>query len=461
MGFSIRPTVGDSYDLLLKKLEAVFFAQGASHYPVSMENSYTTLKRLVQNTEELVDNGVFPAPNDTENRLWKKLLTNVATWIDVDPGVPTVFHLLIIGQSNAVGVIEFATDQSPVAGGLMFNGGVSPGGAGLTSLVTLVDNPDQTIAPTLAAWLRANAGSDNYEFLVSNVAVDAAPYTSLMQGTVPYNNSLAQVTAAKSLAEAAGKQYVFLGICCIHGESDDTNVAYQSDLIDWQANYDTDIKAITGQANDVLFYAVQQTAYRFDQNGKTPPLYLGSSQTQLLNAAISEPTKIKIIGPQYMFDYADLIHHTTADRRWQGEQFAVAIYQDHFGAGYTPFIPLSATLSGSDIDIEFQVPTPPLQFNFSETMYRSAKGFTYWDDVGLFATISSVNIVGPTTVRVTLAAPPTGANQRIMYAGFPVLDVGPPKLQGTCGNLTDSTTGVSLREYNLVRFCPNFNLPVT
>jgi hypothetical protein len=374
---------------------------------------------------------------------------------------PTVYHVLVTGQSNGYGAAILGNDLTPAPGGRMFNAGVIPGGTGLTSIVQLVDNAIQTVAPTLAARLAAEIGHGLV--LVSNVAVPSAIYTALKKGTSPYNDSLAQVTAAKNLTLGSGLTYRFLGVCVVHGETDDVNnnSNYAANVIEWATDYDTDIRAITGQAETVPLFFVQHSHNRFDAQSRTPPLYAGSTSIGLFDAAVAQPTKVKLAGPQYMYDKTDSIHHTCAARRAQGEMFATQIHRDLIANTFAPFIPLSATLTSAVIDVVFQVPVPPLDFNFTDVVFRKNYGFAYWDANG-FGTILDTVILNPTTIRITLSAAPSGANKRLMYAGFPQTTAAiESKYFGPHGNLVDSDTFASLRGYNLVNFCPHFNIPVT
>lgn len=379
---------------------------------------------------------------------------------------PTVYHILIVGQSNAYGVTARFTDRSPVTGGFMFNGGVAPGsGAGIASLVTLADKAEQTIAPTMAAYLwQATSdnpgGGENRAFLISNVAVSGFRLDQICKGTQAYSDSLVQVLRARNLADAVGSDYHFIGICCLHGETDDglNTAGYEAALATYQHDYETDIKAITGQPGNIPIYIAQHHGQGFDGSGRTPPAYDYATTISTLRNCISHPDDFKFVCPQYQYPKPDTVHQSSAARRHEGELFGKAIYRDYFQGDFTPFLPLSAVRTGAVIDVSFQVPVAPLRWDFvNGPSFRVNYGFDYWDDEDHFLPILSVALHNATTVRITLSATPTGGSQRLLYGGLNQNAF--PFTFG--GNLADSDTASSLRGYPHYNFCPHFILPVT
>ncbi|RUS65323.1 hypothetical protein EGN72_00225, partial [Pseudorhodobacter sp. E13] len=75
----------------------------------------------------------------------------------------------------------------------------------------------------------------------------SSAYSDLKKGTLAYSNMITGVTRAKALADARGWKLVVLGALVKHGESDAASTTYQAELNQWQADVETDVRAITGQ----------------------------------------------------------------------------------------------------------------------------------------------------------------------------------------------------------------------
>jgi hypothetical protein len=98
-------------------------------------------------------------------------------------------------------------------------------------------------------------GQTSHDLLVSQHGIGGQPYSALKKGgtTACYANGIAQAKAGHDLAIAAGKSYVIRAVTNVHGESDHIalNTAYEANLLEWQADYEADAKALTGQAEGV------------------------------------------------------------------------------------------------------------------------------------------------------------------------------------------------------------------
>ncbi len=381
----------------------------------------------------------------------------------------TLNHLIVIGQSNGSGGQAFPLFQTTAPRGYMFNGGVMPGASSgnLASLVAYQEAPHddrnstgqacgQTVGATLISWLAANLPSTE-QFLVSNVSASAWDYAYLKKGTAPYNDSLAQVTAAKALALAAGKKYRVIGLICIHGEQDSVlhRTDYATNVVQWQTDYDTDIKAITGQSEMVALFACQAHSAPAELSN---PTLAGASDVLLYNANRLQPSKVVLVAPEYMLDFNTPPHFSPFSHAWLGEYFAKAVAAAFFdGSTPEPIAATSAVLSGSDIVVNFSVPVAPLRFDYAYTGYRDDHGFSFYDSTAS-AHVTGATITGPAQVTVHLSAAPTGANQALHYA---TQNAGSPVKLVSAGNLVDSDTAESLLGITLQNFAPSFSIAIT
>jgi hypothetical protein len=413
-----------------------------------------------------------------------------------------VNHILSTGQSNAV-----ANDGKPVLSttqpydNLMFDSGVMTGGScdtngcsryqKPTSLVPLVEgdtffSPIETMSSGLAneatrlARASSAAGSPiaRHDVLVSLHGRSGNGYWCLRKGGCdwwpghgyikPFDEGMMQVTDAFVLAKAAGKTYVVRAVTAIHGEHDhyggegyfplpgtdgtSTVPDYGHGLEEWQRDYESGIRAITGQSLPVPLL-VSQYSHWNDQ----PTTKIAYEQ---LAAHLRSRGKVVVIGPTYALPYTSACLHFTSDgERQLGEYFAKAyarIVVD--GLSWEPLRPLSITLEGNVVTARFLVPKPPLVLDTTRVSNPGNFGFEMVDDSGRTPAITSVELAGPDAVTITLAAPPTGAAKRLRYA-YTFHGCGG---SGTIarGNLRDSDETPSEAGYDLFNWAVHFDEPI-
>ena len=78
-------------------------------------------------------------------------------------------------------------------------------------------------------------------------------------GKRAYPASLNEARLWKGFAAAASKKFGYGGITLTHGECDAANTAYGAGLYRFWQDYNTDLKAITGQQQDVVLLVSQQS----------------------------------------------------------------------------------------------------------------------------------------------------------------------------------------------------------
>ncbi len=371
-------------------------------------------------------------------------------------------QILSTGQSLSVGVASSPalTTTQPYSN-LMLSGGVGGLGAG-GSFIPLVESGVETISSSMANTITANDTGNDFDVAVSLHGVSGYTYSQLKKGTGPFSTGMTQVTNAKSAAIALGRTSRVIGVTTIHGETDNYNgvsgATYQGYLEEWQNDYDTDVKAITGQSNEVILFLDQMSSFMSSYaNDATSeiPIYQ-------LYAAEENPSEIVLVAPKYFFNYSDRHHLTGASTRWLGEYYGKVIKKvvlDH--ETWRPLSPDLATRSGNIIDVDFHVPAGVLAFDTTLVSSRTNKGFEYYDSTSS-ATISNVEILDSDTVRVTLSGVPTGANQRIRYAytGTPGTNTGAQNAGSAAGNLRDTDPYTSLYGNTLYNWAVHFDEPI-
>ncbi len=373
-------------------------------------------------------------------------------------------HYLITGQSNGGGAAAMPLLSTASFGkNWMFVTGVRSSGVGLTSLSELVESSQtdptdgvtilgETVASSMARYMTNRTGLN---YLFSDVATSGFRYTQLAKTTTPYNNSIAQVTAGKLLKPTG---FRVDGVVNLHGETDQQfNVTtYAANLTTWQSDYETDIKAVTGQTGTIPMVVDQQNGYSPSQAGTLPsstgPTYGSSTAYQAWRAYLTNPTKVVLEGPRYQYPYnPDGLHLTSQGQRWKGEMFAKAA----LSSSWSPLYPTSAILSANVITVIFNVPVPPIVLDYAMVFNPGNAGFEYFD-AGTPPTITSVAITGPTTMTITLSGTPSGSNKQLRYGHTRSSTISAGPFTGARGNVRDSDASVSAYGYPLYNFCVQF-----
>ena len=278
----------------------------------------------------------------------------------------------------------------------------------------------------------------------------------------PFDEALMQVQSAKALAAAAGKTYAVRAVTVIQGQgesdsneqnfrpnpdgaalvsTDGTNtrlLSYTDALLDWQWDYDTKVRAITGQAQPIPMFVSQFGSMT------TPTSIIPQRQ---LDAHTKSNGKVNLVTPNYPFThYTDCLHYTAHSQRRLGAYFAKAYERVVVeGKKWEPTRPLSVTRAGAVITVKYVVPVPPLVVDTARVDATSTSftvqpvyGFIYRDST-MSAAITNVAVTAPDTVTITLSAAPTGANGVLRYAyEAQSANACPGPTNGARGNIRDS-----------------------
>lgn len=406
-------------------------------------------------------------------------------------------HVIITGQSNSVangGTDPLSTTQ-PFSN-LEFDTGVmsmhdcTNDGCKTfeepTGFVPLVegdaffDYPVETAASGLAneiTHLRAD-----HVVLVSVDGRSGNTYQCVRKGSCDYkpnvvdafDQGMREVKAAMALAAAGNKSYVVRAVAAIHGESDHYSYTegtqefpldgtdgspksikdYSDGLLEWQRDYESDIRAITRQKQPVPLLISQISGWNDAVTSKV-------AQWQV-DAHVRAPGKVILVGPSYplALSQEDCLHFTADGERHLGEYFGKVYAQVIFeGKPWEPVRPKSVKLTGATITVTFFVPKPPLVFDTEKVAAAANMGFTYTDD-GASPAITNVELAGPDTVKITLASVPDANDKRLRYAMNQEVGacIGTPR--GARGNVRDSDDTSSQQGYDLHNWAVHFDVPV-
>jgi hypothetical protein len=383
-----------------------------------------------------------------------------------------VNHVLGTGQSLSVGALGTPVlSAAQPYDNTMFVTGVLAGGTGLTSWKPLVESGVETMSSAFANHVTKMArevvllgqppGRTSHDLLVSAHGIGGQPYAALKKGgtLTAYANGMAQLKAGHDLAVAAKKSYVVRAVTNVHGESDSqlNNASYLANLLQWQADYETDVKAVTGQAEPVPMLHTQFSSWT--RLAGLPATSIIPAQQ--LAAHVSAPGKIVLVGAKYHLPYVgDGVHLTNEGYRHMGEDYA-KVYRRVVLEGKTwePVRPATITRVGKVVTVKMFVPAPPLVIDTTLVTDPGKNGFEWKDDGPGTPMIASVALTGPDTVVITLSAVPTGANPRLRYAFTGVSGALGGPTSGPRGNLRDSDATPSPEGYKLYNWCVHFEAP--
>lgn len=383
-----------------------------------------------------------------------------------------VYHVIIAGQSNGTGGNAEIQSISAPSGTVMFNGGLRPSGSAgdLTSFTAVVEDTvagtlkgmsGQSLTPAIASEL-SSAIPLGASLLVSVVAKNGEPIANIKKGTTPFSDAIAQATAAKTIANAQAKNYRCLGVVFVHGETDDQygTATYGASVLQLQADFETDIKAATGQTANIPLFACQQAGFYYNNT----PTSANATTVQLYNTAVANPTKICLVSPRYMMAHTDAgVHLDHYAVFWQGGRYGRALKQWlQSGTLPAPISVASVAMANGNTEVllTFNVPAAPLVWDDSEVLYLPHRGFFFYDDSATPPTVVSAAIEDGTKVRLTLSAASTGGSRRVSYARKIVEASTPINAWGAFGNLRDSAEGTTAYGFPVHNWCPAFNLPV-
>ncbi len=359
--------------------------------------------------------------------------------------VTLILHIVSSGQSLSTGSTTTATTLQPSAANrlLTLQDGVrltDQDGTLTAGMVVpfkpLVSKATEAPVVQLSAQLNRLRGlPSNAGILSSNHGRGGFTLAQLSKGTLPYTNSITAVTAAKAecVSKAYGYKVPFLD--WIHGEADyaDGPGVYLSKLLQLQSDYETDIKAISGQAGKIPFLLDQLsnwTAAGFQNTSNV-------AQDQL-QAALDYPDRFVCAGPKYWLPTSDGTHMTTTSSMRLGCMHARAAQAIINGQSWLPTHCVSATRVGQKVTLKFHTPFGPLVVDKSNVSDPGNLGIR-WIDSTSSATVTSVILRGLNTVEVTLSAVPTGASPQIGIGDYGTISApgGPTTGARTC--LRDSS----------------------
>ena len=248
----------------------------------------------------------------------------------------------------------------------------------------------------------------SYQLLGTAPGYGSKTLAQLEKGTDYYTRLISQVQRAHEIAAAMGKRLVVQAFSWVQGALGKTG-NYAEALEQLRLDIDTDVKAITGQTQDVKCITWQSFIYNGSLRAK-------QVYNQYVGAAETYPNII-CAGATYHLDNvrAANLHFTSESQDWLGAYFGVAYKRTIIdGEGFEPLKPTKASKSGKILYVKFNVPQRPLVFDTERLTEAPNKGFKLYATDGTEKTITEVAIISPDTVKI-VCADDVASTDRLTY----------------------------------------------
>ena len=320
-------------------------------------------------------------------------------------------------------------------------------------------------APLYMLGVSERSGPEGYPYRHTVDLSTFAPELDGYYGTGPFAQALAQIERAQELAEAQGLSYKVAAVVWVQGESDNSNGGYANSFSTIVKRYNTCIKAITGQVEDVFFFSDSIT-YNHSYAGKSEILTV-DQQLQVAHedsGTTVNSGRVYSIGPRY--PYHPATHYAPQSVVAKGEVIAQSIERVVFRR--RPWEPLSlkstTVLNAWNlIDCQFHVPVPPLQWGITNpnstsqavsAEFSANYGFEVKNASGA-EILTGVSLLSASKVRLQCSEDPSGGT---LSYGNRVLNSG----STLRGNLCDSHhypslfTDAEAQSYDTRNWCMPF-----
>ena len=368
-----------------------------------------------------------------------------------------VNHVISYGQSLSVGETEKVISTQTLAkygnlisfGGSVLtnpNSGDYPGN--LTSFDTLYEKTNTGVAPgalnetpvtgtcekLYQEYFNGIGANKNIKILGSAPGEGATTISQLSKGSIYYTRVMDDVNAGKNVSTGLGLTYQVSSVIWTQGESDyvngTTRAVYKSLLTQLMIDLNTDIKAITGQSNDIRFISYQTATIR--EFAVTPEIAV--AQYEL---AIEDSNILEMATPMYFMHYKDGFHLIGEYSKLMGTYYGKTLSDNYINEKNKPLYPIGHIIKGNNIELTFDVPKSPLVFEtIPVAEVITNQGFQVMD--GVTDILTSISLDGNgTNLILSCSSDPTGATIRYGYQKGTITTLaGPAKL--SMGYLRDS-----------------------
>jgi hypothetical protein len=219
-----------------------------------------------------------------------------------------------------------------------------------------------------------------------------------------YAATLFEVAALTRLAREQGLTYGVGAVIITHGEADAGNGNYANDLFQLWSDYDTDLRALTGQRESLVMLVSQQHSVPDGVGSRS-----ASTQAEW-RAGIDHVGQIVCSGPKYQYAYAaDGVHLVTVGYQMLGEKYG-QVYHERvvLGRDWQPLQPLGVERNGRVLSVRYHVPVAPMVFDTTLPAphqggtgeWAQGRGFEVWQ--GTRRVVIESVVIADDRVEITL-----------------------------------------------------------
>lgn len=288
----------------------------------------------------------------------------------------------------------------------------------------------------------------------------------LMKPERPYSKFIQEIAYACKEARKRGWEFYVPAICWMQGESDivdypDTD--YKKLFKEMYNNLNSDVKKVTHQQDDIRIIIYQTNAvskgslYQTNHFDAIEPI-TPTSQMEMLR----DDTLLWASGPVYPYTFVNEVIHIDAEGQKRLGSLAAlsALGIIHHSERRVGLMPIDLSITGHDVRIEFNVPSPPLCFDTVLVNKIDNYGFNVIKKNNTDI-VSSVEIEG-NCVLIKCTESPVGCKVRYAINGEKYKT---GREHGPRGNLRDSqgkTMGVYVngKSFPLDNWCFQFDLNI-
>lgn len=384
-------------------------------------------------------------------------------------------HIIVMGDNLAIGSADTTVVSTATpTGGKMFSSGLRNADATGSQLLPLKESVSgkngETACTGMVEQLNAESSTTS-SYLCYVAGKENAPIADFAKGGTLYGRVLTAVTAGHSLQGATQK---VLGIAWMQGNNDVASYTpqdkYYQSLVQLQSQLSSDIKAITGQGEEVPMVIAQVASqswyhHRRGDNFADSTMDYGVANAQL-KACIEKPGEFIFATPLYPIEYGnDMISPTAESEKiigaYEGYAMRRALIDGH------PQQPIHVTAvdaTANTAKITFQVPVTPLTLDTTQVGKADNYGFSILRGTGAnqrSLNITSIALTGAQTLSIT-------CDENLAYGdiiAYGAGNAGVGAQAGARGNLRDSqgdtkAVNVGCRTYKLHNWCPLFSYTI-
>lgn len=327
-------------------------------------------------------------------------------------------------------------------------------GVGGTNIEYLNKPTSSEISAGNASGIVINSGHAEYKMQIAGQTMASIGLYLYAECATPYYKGMWLIDQVRRLSAAEGRVCKVPALVWIHGESDQGHPGYRDLLVALATTYNADVKAITGQPEDI---AILTDVFQYSSQGETDtgpgsawqafvdsgydpnfddsgPLGLYTPEANRINGyrdfdarlwtaskdgpELSPPRKIVLVGSRYPF--TNRIHMCPHEHRGLGEVYGKVLRKVCYeGRTWRPLEPVSWWIDGAAIFIRFNVPKPPLQFalawNITTHTLLAGKPYGFEHSAGAIQQ-ANITILGNDLVKIVPdVAPAAGHQIRYVY----------------------------------------------